>query len=337
MTALSPPRPIAILGTGHVVPSRLVLSCELDAQLGYPSGTVLKASGVRQRHFATPADTAASMGASAAQLALQAAGLTLADIDCVVSASATMDQGLPCNAALIHHALGAGSRPIPAFDINASCLGFLAALDTVSWAVLAGRYRRVLIVASDIASCALDWTHLESSAIFGDGAAAAVVGLAEPGQSSRIVHSAMVTLPEGAHFCEIRAGGSRCHPSRISEPFDPLTKFKMDGKKTFKLAAAYMPEFVDTLLREADTPRQSIDWVLPHQASQLALNHMTKKLNFAKDRVIDIFADHGNQVAASLPTALDWAVRSGRIQRGQRLLLLGTGAGLSLGGMVLAY
>lgn len=277
------------------------------------------------------------LGAGAANLALQAAGLTLGDIDCLISASATMDQGMPCNAALIHHAMGACSQNLAAFDINASCLGFLTALDTLSWPIVAARYRRVLIVAADIASCGLNWKQLESSAIFGDGAAAAVIGPTEAGQSGRIIHSAMRTLAEGAHWCEIRAGGSRYHPSRISEPFEPLTKFTMDGKKVFKLAAAQLPEFVATLLSEADTPRQSIDWIVPHQASQLAMNHLTKRLNFCKERVIDIFADHGNQVAASLPTALDWAIQSGRIQRGQRVLLLGTGAGLSMGGMVLEY
>lgn len=337
ISARAQSRPISILGTGHVLPGRLVLSSELDTEFGFPQGTVFKSGGVRQRHFATDTDTAALLGAQAADHALQAAGLSLADIDCLISASATMDQGMPCNAALILHSMGASSRSIPAFDINASCLGFLAALDTISWSVVARRYRRVLIVAADVASCGLDWTLLESSAIFGDGAAAAVIGLAEAGQSSRILHSLLTTFSAGAHFCEIPAGGSRFHPSRINEPFDPLTKFKMDGKKTFKLAATHLPEFVATLLSEASTPRNSIDWIVPHQASQLALNHLTKKLNFCKERVIDIFADHGNQVAASLPTTLDWALRSGRIQRGQRLLLLGTGAGLSIGGMVLDY
>lgn len=330
-------RAISILGTGHVLPERLVSSSELDSQLGCKPGTVFKAGGVRKRHFAAPSDYAAKLGAAAARLALQAAGLALDDIDCLIAASATMDQGMPCNAALIHHALGCGTRSIPAFDINASCLGFLAALDTIAWPVVAGCYRRVLIVAADIASCGLDWTQMESSAIFGDGAAAAVIGPSDAGSGSRILHSALTTLPEGAHFCEIPAGGSRYHPKRIREPFDPLTVFKMDGKRVFRLAAAHLPEFVDSLLDKAGTHRDTIDWIVPHQASQLALNHLTKKLHFRTDRVIDIFAEHGNQVAASLPTALDWAIRQGHIQRGQRVLLLGTGAGLSIGGMVLDY
>jgi len=292
---------------------------------------------VRQRYFAASQETAAQLGAQAARRALEAAGITLADIDCLIAASGTMDQGMPCNAALIHRELGLSALGTPAFDVNASCLGFLAALDTLSWPIAAGRYQRVLIVASDIASCGLNWDHLEASAIFGDGAGAAVIGPSPAQSGARILASQMNTLSEGADFCRIPAGGSRYHPSRIDQEFAPLTLFHMDGKRVFKLAAAHLAEFVERLLAQAGLSRQQIDWVVPHQASSLALTHLTKRLGLQADKVINIFAEHGNQIAASLPTALDIAIRDGRIRRGQRLLLIGTGAGLSLGGMVLEY
>ncbi|MEB4589453.1 3-oxoacyl-[acyl-carrier-protein] synthase III C-terminal domain-containing protein [Candidatus Thiothrix sp. Deng01] len=329
-------RHITLLGTGHAVPTQAVTSAELDRRLGLPPGTIQHAGGVRQRHFAAAHENAASIAAKACQQAFSAAHLPAGDIDCLVAASGTLDQGMPCNAALIHRELGLGVH-IPAFDVNMSCLSFLAAFDTLSWPIAAGRYQRVLVVAADIASCGLDWQTLEASAIFGDGAAAAILASSPLGSTSRILASDLLTVSEGAELCQIPAGGSRFHPSRIDQPFEPLTLFRMDGKRVFKLASQYLPGFLQRLLQQAGLTRSQIDWVVPHQASHLALAHLSKRLGFPAEKVINIFADYGNQIAASLPTALDVAIRDGRIQRGHKLLLLGTGAGLSLGGMVLEY
>ncbi|QZI70821.1 beta-ketoacyl-ACP synthase 3 [Pseudomonas protegens] len=335
-TSASSPRParaLAILGTGHALPQRVVSSAELDRQLGLETGSVARISGVQQRHVADPADTAASLGARAARQALHAAGLELGQLDLIVCASGTQDQGMPCNAALLQRELGLGQSGIPAMDINASCLGFIAALDTLSWPIQAGHYRRVLLVCADIASCGLDWQQVEVCGIFGDGAAAVVLG--HGGQ--KLLASRLKTYAEGAALCQIPAGGSRFHPRRIAVPFEPLTSFAMQGKGVFRLAAKHLPDLMDDLLLQAGLSLGQIDWVIPHQASQQAMQHAAKRLSLGPDKVIDIFAQHGNQVAASLPTALDIAVRDGRIQRGHTLMLIGTGAGLSLGGMILEF
>jgi 3-oxoacyl-[acyl-carrier-protein] synthase III len=328
-------RAVQLIATGVARPGRQVTSCELDARLGLPCGTIQRRSGVRVRNVETER-SAAALGAEAALNAVRAAGLKLADIDCIVAASASMDQAMPCNAALIHRELGLGGSGIPAFDIGASCLGFLAAVDTLSWAIAAGRYRRVLVVAADIASCALDWTRLEASAIFGDGAAAAVLGPADR-SASCLLASAFSTYSDGAHFCEIPAGGSRHHPSRATGDYRALAQFRMDGPAVFRLVVQHIDQFVCTLLRAAELDRRQVDLLIPHQASHLGMRHVTRRLGFGRERVIDIYADHGNQVAASLPTALDAAIRSGRLKRGDTALLLGSGAGVSLGGIVLQY
>jgi 3-oxoacyl-[acyl-carrier-protein] synthase-3 len=328
-------RPVSILGTGHALPERIVTSAELDTELGLLAGSVARITGVVQRHVASSTENAATLGAIAARNALKAAGLGLRDIDLVTCASGTMDQGLPCNAALLHHELGLERSGIPAMDINASCLGFIAAIDTLSWALVAGRYKRILIVCSDIASCVLDWQQVEVCGIFGDGAAAVVLGVSEDGP--RILASSLRTFSEGVHLCEIPAGGSRFHPRRTQVPFETHANFSMQGKAVFRLASRHLSTLMHELLSQADLSLAHIDWVVPHQASQQAMHHASKHLGFAPEKVIDIFAAHGNQVAASLPTALDIAVRDRRIQRGQRLLLIGTGAGLSLGGMILEY
>lgn len=330
-------RPFCILGTGHALPALEVPSEELDRRLRRAPGSIERASGVRKRYFAARDDTAAKLAARAARDAIEAAGIGLSDIDCLVAASGTPDQALPCNAALIHHELRLSRYRVPAFDVNASCMSFIAALETLSWPIAAGEYRRVLVASADIASCALDWDHLEASAIFGDGAAAAVVGRPGCGAGSRLLATSLCTLSEGVDLCEIPAGGSRNHPSRADCPFERLSLFRMDGKGVYKLAAEHMPSFVESLLSKAGVTKSEIDWVVPHQASHLALKHLVRRLGFRPQRVVDIFADHGNQVGASLPTALDCAIRDGRIRRGQRVMLLGTGAGLSIGGMVLEY
>lgn len=330
-----PARSLAILGTGHSLPQQVLTSAALDHRLGLAPGSVERISGVQQRHVAGLADNAATLGAQAAHKALQAAGVMLQQLDLIVCANGTQDQGMPCNAALLQRELGLGQSGIPAMDINASCLGFIAALDTLSWAIQAGQYRRVLVVCADIASCGLNWQQVEVSGIFGDGAAAAVLGPGEGG--AKILASRLNTYAEGAELCQIPAGGSRYHPRRIDQPFAPLTSFAMHGKGVFRLAAKHLPALLDDLLAQAGLSLAEIDWVIPHQASQQAMAHAARRLSMSPGKVIDIFARHGNQVAASLPTALDTAVRDGRIQRGQRLLLIGTGAGLSLGGMVLEF
>jgi len=205
----------------------------------------------------------------------------------------------------------------------------------LSWPIVQGRYRTVMIVSADLASCGLNWDNLDASGIFGDGAAAAVVGAGTNG--SAILASKMRTLSEGVHYCEIPAGGTRYHPTRIDEPFDPLTFFRMDGKAVYRLVADMLPGFVSELLHDAGLSADRIGCVVPHQASRLAMEHMKRRLGGLADLFMTIFPEYGNQVAASMPTALHLAIESGAVERGDLVLLLGTGAGVSVGGMVLRY
>lgn len=339
MSAASAPgvcRPLRLLGSGVAATLTSVPSTAIDARLGLAPGTVERRSGVRSRGVESRR-TAAALGADAARAAVANAGLGLHDIDAVIAASATMDQAMPCNAALIHRELGPGVRAIPAFDIGASCLGFIVALDTATALLAAGRYRRILVVAADIASCGLDWEHLEASAIFGDGAAAVVVDAGTQADRSRagLLAAAFATHSEGAHFCEIRGGGSRYHPSLVDGPFAPLAQFRMDGQAVFRLAARRLGPFIDALLADAGLTLSDIDLVVPHQASRHGLDFLARLLRLPRDRIVDIFATHGNQVAASLPSALHHAGREGRLRPGAHALLIGTGAGVSFGGLVL--
>ena len=327
---------IRIIGSGAALPATVVTREALEARLGLLPGT-LADYGAAHRRYMTTDETAAGLAARACEQALAASGLAWSDVDLLVAANATMDQGLPYNASLIHAELGLQRHPIATFDVGASCLSFLAGLDVVSHLLHNARYRTVLLVSADIATFGLNWKALRECGNFGDGAAAVVLRKSAPDEASCIRTSDFRTLSQGVHYCEIPAGGSRFHPERIDGPFEPLTKFSMDGKAVFKLVAGVMESFIDDVLAASERTLQDIAAVVPHQASRLAIDHLRRRLALPMDKVVDVFDEFANQVGASLPSALHRAIASGRIRRGDDVLLIGSGAGVSLGGMVLTY
>jgi 3-oxoacyl-[acyl-carrier-protein] synthase-3 len=324
-------RPLRLLGTGISTPTEWLDSATLDARLGLTPGTVFARTGVTRRGF-EPERNAAEVAAEAARAALREAGLDADALDAVVCASASQDQAMPCNAALLHRALGL--RAIPAFDVNASCIGFLMGLDLVASLLACGRYRRVLLVSCDLASRALDPRDPETAGLFGDGAAAAILGAADADDTG-LLAARFETWSEAAHACEIPGGGSRLTPARYAGDYGEVCTFRMDGKRLYRVAAEHFDRFVSELLAEAGIGLDAIDRVIPHQASLLGMQHIFRRLGVAPEHIEDIFATHGNQVSASLPSALHIARAAGRLRSGDTALLIGTAAGVTLGGAVL--
>ncbi|MBN2983694.1 MULTISPECIES: beta-ketoacyl-ACP synthase III [Cohnella] len=329
-------RHVSILGTGKYLPQTCVTSEEMDARLGVKPGWTLKKTNVAKRYFAGE-ETASRMGAKAAAAALEAAGLSFRDIDCLVCTSGTSEQPIPCTAALIQYEMGHGRSGTPAFDINSTCLSFVAGLDVVSYMIEAGRYRNVLLVSSEISSAGLNWDQKESAALFGDGAVAVVVGRAAEGGTSRIVHAAMETYADGARLSEIRGGGSRLHALKQADASAGDYLFDMDGPAIFRMTSKLMPPFVERFMAAAGTRLQDMKLIVPHQGSAMAVRLLSRKLGIADEQLMSITAEHGNTIAASIPMGLHEAIAQKRIRRGDRVLLLGTSAGLSLGGMILDY
>lgn len=329
-------RNVKILGTGKYLPQQQIFSAELDRRLNLPTGWSENASGVAVRHFVRD-ETASQMGALAAQQALESSGINLEDIDCLISASGVMEQAIPCTAALILEQLGGASINIPAYDINSTCLSFLTALDTLSYLVSAGRYRHVLIVSSEVASVGLNWQDRETCILFGDGAAAVVIGRTEPMESSSILTSRIETHSTGAHFCEIRGGGTGLHARYYSEETKEAFLFRMNGKAVFRKSSELMPGFLGRLLEPLQISLNEVKLVVPHQASGSAMELLRRRLGIKPERFMKIIQNHGNTIAASIPMALHTAIEDKRISRGDPILLLGTSAGFSMGGIVLVY
>ncbi|MFT4267246.1 MAG: 3-oxoacyl-[acyl-carrier-protein] synthase III C-terminal domain-containing protein [Xenophilus sp.] len=322
--------PLRLIATGKALPAERVTSAALDLRLGHAQGYVQKRSGVVWRYHAAAHESQSALAAKALHDAVHRAGIRLDSIDLLISAGGIQEQALPGTAVRILHESGLPDGT-PAFDVGASCLGFLAALRVAASLLHAGAYRRIAIVASDLASRGLNWAEPEASLIFGDGAAAAVV---EAGSGCVGIASCLLeTYPAGRELCEIRAGGTRRNPRVGVSEADFL--FRMDGKRVFKLASSLMEGFMRRLLDPHGWSIGDIDTVVPHQASHLSMAHMRQRLGIPAASLVDIYAHHGNQVAASMPTALHEALISGRARQGSRLLLLGSAAGLTLGGMVL--
>jgi 3-oxoacyl-[acyl-carrier-protein] synthase-3 len=230
-----------------------------------------------------------------------------------------------------------GWREVACFDVNATCLSFVAALQVAAGMFAMGRYRRIAIVSTEIASKGLNWNQPEAAGLMGDGAAAAILE-ADPDGESALLRWAIKTWPEGAAYTEIRGGGSRIpsvahRPGENSEDF----LFHMDGPAVFRLAAEKIGRFVDGLIGTDAHRWDDIDWVVPHQPRVSGLRRLGRRLGIPREKMIQTVRTQGNVIAASIPLAMHEAITSGRLRRGQTVLLLGTSAGFSLGGAVLRY
>ena len=337
MTRPTAPIPLRILGTGEYVPSQRIDSADFDRRWGKPAGWTRRHVGIDHRQHAGADEPASLMGAAAAEAALARAGLRADEMDCVISACSVGEQPIPCTAVLVHRRLGLAGTGIAAFDINATCLSFVTALDLVAAAIAVGRWRRVLIVASEVASAGLNWDDTDTAALFGDGAAAVVVEAGTPGDGSLLLAGHMETYSEGAEFCRVRGGGTRVRITDGAEAYADALRFEMSGRATYRLAAQHLPAFMQRLLGRAGVSLDELKAIVPHQASAKALRHLQLAMKLPAHSLVQVLATRGNQMAASIPIALHHAIEHGQVQRGDAVALVGSGAGLSFGGVVLRY
>ena len=266
-----------------------------------------------------------SLTVSACEKALENANITVNDIDCIVSASAVGIQPIPCMAALIHEKIAKGTS-IPALDINTTCTSFMTALDTMSYLLEAGRYKRILIFSCDVASRALNPKQKESFQLFSDGAVAFIIEKTD--KEIGVIDAMQKTWSEGAHSTEIRGGLSNLHPENYSEETKEEFMFDMNGKTVLSLSMKKIPEMMKEFLENNDMKISDIDMVVPHQAS-VAMPIVMEKLGVPEDRFINEVKEFGNMVSASVPLALAHGLENRKIKNGDTILLIGTAAGLT--------
>jgi 3-oxoacyl-[acyl-carrier-protein] synthase III len=321
--------PMKIISTGVSLPPNKIESSSIDIRLNKPNGYTLKRSGIEHRFHADKNQSQIDLAVEAINNALEAKNIDAESIDLLICASAIPHQALPYTAA---HILKASKlrNGLSCFDINASCVSFIVALHTAACLINSNCYSRIAIVSSELASRGLNWDDEESSLIFGDGSACAII---EKGDGrSGILSYLLETYSEGLDLCQIKAGGTNRNIK--TEMHDSDFMFKMQGKPLFKISSLLIEPFFSKLIESSGFSLSEIKTIVPHQASHLSLMHMRKRLNISEDALIDIYKFRGNQIAASVPTALHAAFSMNRVQPNEPTMLIGTAAGLSFAGMV---
>jgi 3-oxoacyl-[acyl-carrier-protein] synthase-3 len=295
---------------------------------------VERRNGVRERRWVTD-ETSSFMSAQAACEALDEAGLKPNQLDLIINASGTAEQAIPDTGALIQRQLGLGHSGIPAMSVHATCLSFVAAMDVAANFLQNGRYKNILIASADVASCGINPKEPESASLVGDAAAAVVVTRPDASEKSIVHHAHFKTYGDGAYLTAINGGGSRLHPRFANhKPEDDL--FHMDGPAVLRMVREIASGFLEELYPGLSKSLVDIDIVVPHQASKVGLM-MLERFGWPTEKIMSTIALLGNCVAASIPSTLYQAVREGRIQRGDKVLMAGTGAGLSIGGLVITF
>ena len=319
-----------ITGTGSYLPPRRVTNDDLAKELatrGIETSNqwIVERTGIYARHFAAPEVTSSDLGLEAARHALEAAGRKAEDIDLIIVATSTPDMVFPSSAAILQNKLGVAG--CPAFDVQAVCSGFVYALTVADAMIRTGTARCALVVGAEVFSRILDFNDRTTCVLFGDGAGAVVLEASEePGILASDLHA------DGKHV------GILCVPGTVAGGKvlgDPL--LKMDGQAVFKLAVGVLEDAARATLKKAGKTEADIDWLIPHQANIRIMQGTAKKLKLDLNKLIATVDEHGNTSAASVPLALDVAVRSGRIQRGDTVMLEGVGGGFTWGAVLLDF
>jgi 3-oxoacyl-[acyl-carrier-protein] synthase III len=324
------PRYAQIIGTGSYLPEQRLSNADLAAQLasqGVETSDewIVERTGIRFRHFAAKDQVCSDLALAASQRALTAAGCTAADIDLIIVATSTPDMVFPSTACFLQQKLGAPGAA--AFDVQAVCSGFVYALTVADSMIRTGAANKALVVGAEVFSRILNFQDRTTCVLFGDGAGAVVLAASsQPGVLACELHA------DGRH------SGVLCTPGTVAGGQvigDPL--LRMDGQAVFKLAVGVLEDVARAVLVKSGRQATDIDWLIPHQANIRIMQSTAKKLQLPMDKVVVTVDQHGNTSAASIPLALDTAVRAGQIQRGDTLMLEGVGGGFTWGAVLLDF
>ncbi len=317
-----------IAGIGSCLPDKVVSNNDLEEMMDTSDEWIRERTGIKRRHIASEDETTASLALIAAERAMDMAGVQAADLDMIVVATCTPDKIMPATACIVQRRLG--SVGCPAIDINAACSGFVYALDYANRYMRTGGGRHILVIGAETLSRITDWEDRTTAVLFGDGAGAVVLEAAdEPGILATHIHA----NGEYEDLLQTRNGVSLGFDASCS----PGASIEMNGNAVFKRAVATFDSMARETVADLDGHLEDIDWFIPHQANMRIITAAAKKLGMSMDRVIATVDEHANTSAASIPLAMDLAVRGGRIKRGDKILMAAFGAGFTWGSAMLEY
>lgn len=315
-----------IIGTGSYLPAKVLTNYDLEKIVDTSHDWIVSRSGIVERHFAAENELTSDLALQASLRAIESAGISAEDIDLVIVATTSPDQIFPSTACILQDKLGIRNRGA-AFDMQAVCGGFVYAMNTADLYIRCGQARTALVVGSEVLSRMLDWNDRTTCVLFGDGAGAVVLQASEtPGIIASKLHA------DGSHRGMLKAEGNVRNGEVQGDPF-----IKMEGQAVFKFAVKVLSEVVEEVLEENQMKGSDIDWLVPHQANIRIMEATARKLGLSMDNVIVTVATHGNTSAASIPLALDTAVRDGRIKPGQNILLEAVGGGFTWGAVLIRW
>ncbi|MGA8204009.1 MAG: beta-ketoacyl-ACP synthase III [Woeseiaceae bacterium] len=317
-----------ITGTGSYLPEKVLTNHDLEQMMDTSDAWIRERTGICRRHIAADGETCSDMSMAAASAAIEMAGIEPTDIDLIIVATVTPDQVFPSTACIIQRRLGI--HGCPAFDIQAACSGFVYALDLANRLIATGGAKTALVIGSEILSRITDWQDRATAVLFGDGAGAAIL---QPGDEPGILATYMHSDGQYADLLHVPQGiGSGYDALRAGEAF-----IQMNGNAVFRRAVATLDSIARETLADNGIGKHEIDWLVPHQANLRIIAAAAKKLDLPMERVVVTVDEQANTSSASIPLALDTAVRDGRIQRGQLLLFEAFGAGFTWGSALVRF
>jgi len=314
-----------IIGTGGYLPAKVLVNRDLERTVNTTDEWIYTRTGIRQRHVAADDEKTSDLALQASRRALEAAGIAPADLDLIIVATTTPDMVFPSTACILQSKLGV--RNCPAFDVQAVCSGFIYGITTADQFMRSGGYRNILVVGAEIYSRILDWNDRGTCVLFGDGAGAVVLRRDNaPGILSSHLHA------DGSYANMLSVPGTVCGGKVNGRPL-----LQMDGGGVFKFAVKALDEIVEECLAANAMQKADIDWLVPHQANIRIIQATAKKLSMSMEKVVVTVDRHANTSAASIPLALDEAVRDKRIRTGQRVLMEAVGGGFAWGAVLVKW